>query len=113
MKYNDLNTLMVSFKSLPSWERGLKYYLTVTKFTFGIVAPLVGARIEIYYKKKKAHGQRVAPLVGARIEIGADTSNGKEIMSLPSWERGLKLCKMGITDILAPSLPSWERGLKF
>ena len=33
-------------------------------------------------------------------------------MSLPSWERGLKLIHYVNTIFLVKSLPSWERGLK-
>ena len=55
-------------RSLPSWERGLKYVGCVITDKDGEVAPLVGARIEILLNYSKA------------------TSEG----SLPSWERGLK-----------------------
>ena len=34
-------------------------------------------------------------------------------MSLPSWERGLKLLKGGTDQRAILSLPSWERGLKY
>ena len=33
-------------------------------------------------------------------------------MSLPSWERGLKLKAQIGLEMVAGSLPSWERGLK-
>ena len=33
-------------------------------------------------------------------------------MSLPSWERGLKLIALPHSALLLSSLPSWERGLK-
>ena len=98
------------------------------------VAPLVGAWIEIsktwgYFLKNK-----VAPLVGAWIEIvTVDYKNGV-LLSLPSWERGLKytllyllrmeylvaplvgawieIMKSALGGIMCTSLPSWERGLK-
>ena len=77
--------------SLLSWERGLKC------FTRRVVAFVV----------------LVAPLVGAWIEIWTCSECWKYEMSLLSWERGLK-SKM-IADIFSflPSLLSWERGLKF
>ena len=54
----------------------------------------------------------VAPLVGAWIEIHFCHLLTFLFLSLPSWERGLKLhCKEGSTPSLS-SLPSWERGLK-
>ena len=34
-------------------------------------------------------------------------------MSLPSWERGLKLRYCYDEDYCKESLPSWERGLKY
>ena len=55
-------------KSLPSWERGLKFSSAWSVSTCTVVAPLVGAWIEII-KEFLAE-----PIV----------------MSLPSWERGLK-----------------------
>ncbi len=34
------------------------------------------------------------------------------LLSLPSWERGLKLIRSHLRLQMARSLPSWERGLK-
>ena len=54
----------------------------------------------------------VAPLVGAWIEILQILSDCLGNMSLPLWERGLKSflrCSYGIFSV---SLPLWERGLK-
>ena len=36
-----------------------------------------------------------------------------KLLSLPSWERGLKSLYGSEADELSKSLPSWERGLKF
>ena len=77
--------------SLPSWERGLKLH-------------------NLYQSLQSI---LVAPLVGAWIEIHTNPSPRKNTVSLPSWERGLK-CKLKQKAYLAnKSLPSWERGLKF
>ena len=56
-----------------------------------IVAPLVGAWIEIKDDYRRYTEPLVAPLVGAWIEIQA-VKDGYDIgsMSLLSWERGLK-----------------------
>ena len=35
------------------------------------------------------------------------------LLSLPSWERGLKLSNLSIIMLHLWSLPSWERGLKY
>ena len=55
-----------------------------------LVAPLVGAWIEIACHCLKVSTASVAPLVGAWIEINLECSLAPLHMSLPSWERGLK-----------------------
>ena len=56
-----------------------------------LVAPLVGAWIEIPFLSGLYGSGFVAPLVGAWIEI-VDIAESffLVVMSLPSWERGLK-----------------------
>ena len=54
--------------SLLSWERGLKYELPLS-FPQHLVAPLVGAWIEISDNLEQYVNVEVAPLVGAWIEI--------------------------------------------
>ena len=76
--------------SLPSWERGLKYSLIPPRNNNGLVAPLVGAWIEIAKGGKLLKVNKVAPLVGAWIEIDTYAKKALELLSLPSWERGLK-----------------------
>ncbi len=50
--------------------------------------------------------------MGAWIEIQMTVKEALDAVSLPSWERGLKLrVFMGHFDYVS-SLPSWERGLK-
>ena len=56
----------------------------------GIVAPLVGAWIEIECYRQENRYIPVAPLAGARIEITRRRSGRAGAMSLPSRERGLK-----------------------
>ena len=56
------------------------------------VAPLVGAWIEIISRTNIPRNNfYVAPLVGAWIEISAVQKEDQKILSLPLWERGLKL----------------------
>ena len=55
------------------------------------VAPLVGAWIEIVLVNLVFGVRSVAPLVGAWIEIPYGDLESIEELSLPSWERGLKL----------------------
>ena len=55
-----------------------------------LVAPLVGAWIEIVSNIGTLQEKEVAPLVGAWIEIFTVLVMGISKSSLPSWERGLK-----------------------
>ena len=55
----------------------------------------------------------VAPLVGARIEIQMTVKEALDATSLPSWERGLKYVGYQSISAVGSSLPSWERGLKY
>ena len=55
--------------SLPSWERGLKSEVSPHEFYRDLVAPLVGAWIEIMLPPPIRKLIAVAPLVGAWIEI--------------------------------------------
>ena len=55
--------------SLPSWERGLKYPSLPGNDQSSLVAPLVGAWIEISEAPPIISFPPVAPLVGAWIEI--------------------------------------------
>ena len=41
-----------------------------------------------------------------------DRSWHSTVLSLPSWERGLKSNTVGDNEAIIKSLPSWERGLK-
>ena len=54
------------------------------------VAPLVGAWIEIEMHSSSGNRYPVAPLVGAWIEIRETFLVSALVLSLPSWERGLK-----------------------
>ena len=53
----------------------------------------MGAWIEIIHEAETIIANTVAPLVGAWIEIADSDRECKKIMSLPSWERGLKSLK--------------------
>ena len=55
--------------SLPSWERGLKLANGEFFVENVLVAPLVGAWIEIFFERIHTAHTPVAPLVGAWIEI--------------------------------------------
>ena len=76
--------------SLPSSERGLKCIYVAIVIHSGIVAPLVGAWIEMLGRCHRLY----------------------LFVSLPSWERGLKFGLYKVLMLHVLSLPSWERGLK-
>ena len=81
----------IKLRSLPSWERGLKFLRKNVKDERVVVAPLVGAWIEICQVLQHLCRFIVAPLVGAWIEIPVKfPTTAKFPRSLPSWERGLK-----------------------
>ena len=85
------NALQLFSRSLLSWERGLKSVAAPALDTGALVAPLVGAWIEIQAEAAKMAGMSVAPLVGAWIEILFPTNIAPTgDLSLLSWERGLK-----------------------
>ena len=59
--------------------------------TRGVVAPYLGAWIEIYVEEGHQQKARVAPYLGAWIEITYTTSEGASVTtSHPTWVRGLK-----------------------
>ena len=59
-------------------------------FKLALVAPLVGAWIEIMTYWEEVYDLLVAPLVGAWIEIQYPSILTHSLPSLLSWERGLK-----------------------
>ena len=79
-----------------------------------IVAPLVGAWIEIISQCCNVVEALVAPLVGAWIEISKKATACSAVrQSLLSWERGLKY-RISLFEVKTKkSLLSRERGLKY
>ena len=98
--------------SLPTWERGLKHGVIRVDLAGGFVAPHVGAWIETGAYGEHWAGFGVAPHVGAWIETGVKGSPVDVVMSLPTWERGLKPKFVARIKKTLQSLPTWERGLK-
>ena len=60
---------VLNLTSLPLWERGLKWELPWERIVAMLVAPLVGAWIEIAISSRCLDNRTVAPLVGAWIEM--------------------------------------------
>ena len=61
--------MILKITSLPSWERGLKFCINLLNLRAKLVAPLVGAWIEILVNQDIFRLHVVAPLVGTWIEI--------------------------------------------
>ena len=112
LKFANTDNIRRFFSSLPSWERGLKFKLNIIHPRRNVVAPFVGAWIEMNVAETIRSFLHVAPFVGAWIEISHDSRCSQWKSSLPSWERGLKFLSYHKRTDHRPSLPSWERGLK-
>ena len=98
--------------SLPSWERGLKSHcLWLSRVPFR-VAPLVGARIEIFKSFGITREIVVAPLVGARIEIVFGAAYRYRLTVAPLVGARIEMFVPPVSRFKPLSLPSWERGLK-
>ena len=99
--------------SLLSWERGLKYTLSMRIDSLESVAPLVGAWIEIKPKDTSEITGTVAPLVGAWIEIFENTITIKTTYVAPLVGAWIEIILLTFFCAGIVSLLSWERGLKF
>ena len=72
--YKENEICCIILLSLPSRERGLKYYQNWIDNTTTRVAPFAGAWIEIFAYNVGNIDQLVAPFAGAWIEIGYGVS---------------------------------------
>ena len=90
----------------------MKYVTPVSVCQAVRVAPLVGARIEIYYLLSEWMKKAVAPLVGARIEIVAYREMHMGDVVAPLVGARIEILNLRLSHYSAASLPSWERGLK-
>ena len=113
LKYGLIRHVQRGSWSLPTRERGLKSGDRRLQPMLHLVAPYTGAWIEIVSVKQANEIAKVAPYTGAWIEIikvGLVMEDATE--SLPTRERGLKsTCRKSIKPI-RKSLPTRERGLK-
>ena len=121
--------------SLLSWERGLKSRRSILLVKNTVVAPLVGAWIEMLCRRcylrlslsllswerglkssvcsKKPVPQKVAPLVGAWIEISQAAAKCCLVSVAPLVGAWIEIFHHTILSYGHLSLLSWERGLKF
>ena len=85
----------------------------ITRSCSRLVAPLVGAWIEIDVSEDAEAVLCRSPRGSVDWNIPDKGIGIKRHTSLPSWERGLKSVKDNKHHVFCKSLPSWERGLKF
>ena len=78
----------------------------------GVVAPLVGAWIEIYKDLQTKIFERVAPLVGAWIEIDNIIEWENSLIVAPLVGAWIEIITSTYSQPNSLSLLSWERGLK-
>ena len=84
------------------------------RLTQEMVAPLVGAWIEIYNICLSDHDGLVAPLVGAWIEIRVIADIDCKGMVAPLVGAWIEIENSNIFhELVCLSLLSWERGLKY
>ena len=102
----------VKLLSLPLWERGLKSSYEISYHKRELVAPLVGAWIEIYSFPGLGMLFTSLPLWERGLKLNECDFAYNRVMSLPLWERGLKYPGTSPLPLAIPSLPLWERGLK-
>ena len=76
--------------SLPSWERGLKYKSYKAILNAELSLPSWERGLKSIFRSGLRSRRLVAPLVGAWIEINGLCDGFYAVKSLPSWERGLK-----------------------
>ena len=110
LKFWNTGEVITTRLSLLSWERGLKCACCRFRAAAGLVAPLVGAWIEISFAPAIADVFAVAPLVGAWIEILSVNSNAFPFFVAPlvgAWIEILFLChNLGIRRV-APLVGAW------
>ena len=131
----NMRNFCIILLSLPVWERGLKWVSTQLHTTGTMVAPRVGAWIEINLFQSDLPYMSVAPRVGAWIEMLLQIDDSEDVIVAPrvgAWIEILFVNKSNRRKLVAPrvgawieilelkqtqksppSLPVWERGLKF
>ena len=91
----------------------MKYRTFAVALVARTVAPLVGAWIEIQVTKSDIIGGYVAPLVGAWIEIICTGIGWQQTFVAPLVGAWIEILKLRWEIEFLMSLLSWERGLKY
>ena len=90
MKSQSDGVIYYGVESHPTWVRGLKYEVVAARHPVQVVAPHVGAWIEMPKTSCLTLPAMVAPHVGAWIEIVKLPVGSLLRGSHPTWVRGLK-----------------------
>ena len=98
--------------SHPTWVRGLKSFASPVFRDSLVVAPHVGAWIEIGYGYLCTNHHRVAPHVGAWIEIQALAAIQSERNVAPHVGAWIEIVVFRAARARSLSHPTWVRGLK-
>ena len=99
--------------SLPTRERGLKFYRKDNRVIALDVAPHAGARIEINSLGSLRPSQKSLPTRERGLKSNLSVAYAVAYRSLPTRERGLKFLRSFLMRIVLQSLPTRERGLKY
>ena len=100
--------------SLPTRERGLKYYSYPGAPRLLQVAPHAGAWIEMRIIRAIAGISASLPTRERGLKYVKSETNTGVVRSLPTRERGLKYVSVEVPDgEVCMSLPTRERGLKY
>ena len=100
------------YRSLPSRERGLKYFVPPVNLNRSVSLPSRERGLKCSALCCHVKQFCVAPFTGAWIEMLVLRAGSAASMSLPSRERGLKSRRSRRHTPMTASLPSRERGLK-
>ena len=99
-------------KSHPTWVRGLKFHTVLIDIDFHLVAPHVGAWIEIDFRYFSHDFKNVAPHVGAWIEIRRKRRMNESLLVAPHVGAWIEIAVPSPQAEALWSHPTWVRGLK-
>ena len=99
--------------SHPTWVRGLKCKPLRVYLVRWLVAPHMGAWIEIFYFTYSANIPASHPTWVRGLKFNLTVENMIWSKSHPTWVRGLKYSRIAIFNMCVRSHPTWVRGLKY
>ena len=112
LKFDRSNTSVMNLASHPTWVRGLKFVDGQVDSTAFLVAPHVGAWIEIVVMERNRRSGKSHPTWVRGLKSLVLLLFKFSIGSHPTWVRGLKSLLWNAIAAQARSHPTWVRGLK-